>query len=99
MCDAETRYKANGGYIHRKIADNDVLISVGDNVANFNGYITLNPVASFLWDALLKPQTVGSLTCLLTEEFDVSDETARNYVKSFLQMLIGNSMVTVYEEN
>lgn len=42
----ETKYKIREGYIHRKAAGNDVLISVGENVANFNGYITLNPAAA-----------------------------------------------------
>ena len=48
MCEAEIRYRVAEGFVHRQVAGNDVLISVGANVANFNGYITLNPTASFL---------------------------------------------------
>ena len=98
MCKAETRYQVAGGFVHRQVAGNDVLISVGANVANFNGYITLNPTASFLWDALAQPQSVSSLSDLLAEEFDVTRENARNDVTQFLDMLLHNSMVTVYEE-
>ena len=99
MCKNEARYQVREGYVHRQVADNDVLISVGANVANFNGYITLNPTASFLWDALARPRTVSQLTAMLTEEFDVSGETARNDVQQFLDMLLRNAMVTVYEKD
>ena len=94
-----TYYQAKKGFVHRSIAGNDVLISVGANVANFNGYIMLNPTASFLWNALLQPQTVNTLTIMLTEEFDVSEETARNDLENFLEMLIRNSMVNDYEQD
>ena len=42
-------YQASQNFIHRKIADSDVLISVGSNIANFNGYIELNGSAADLW--------------------------------------------------
>ena len=87
------RYQVRDGYIHRQVAGNDVLISVGANVANFNGFISLNPTASFLWDALSQPHTSLELTRLLTEEFDVSEQTAREDVEEFLRMLLANSMV------
>ena len=91
------KYRAKEGYIHRKVADNDVLISVGANVANFNGYITLNPSASFIWDSLKEPKTADELTKLMTEEFEVSEDVAYSDVKNFLEMLQRNSMVDVYE--
>ena len=98
MREAEVRYQLAGRFVHRRVAGNDVLISVGANVANFNGYIMLNPTASFLWDALARPQSVSSLTDLLTEEFDVTRENAQNDVTHFLDMLMQNSMVINYEE-
>lgn len=98
MGEAEIRYQVAEGFVHRQVAGNDVLISVGANVANFNGYITLNPTASFLWDALTQFRTAGELTALLTEEFDVSIETAKKDVAVFLDMLRRNKMVVAYED-
>lgn len=92
------RYQAKNCYVHRKVAGNDVLISVGANVARFNGYITLNPTASFLWDALIQPRTAAELTQMMTEEFEVSRETAQTDVEQFLEMLTQNDMVTAYGE-
>jgi hypothetical protein len=91
-------YQVKECYIHRKVAENDVLISVGANVANFNGYITLNPSASFLWDALKTPKTTEELVRILTEEFDVTEEIAISDIDNFLEMLQRNSMVNVYED-
>lgn len=99
MGKTKSRYQAADGFVHRQVAGNDVLISIGANVANFNGYITLNPTASFLWDALAQPRTVSELTDLLTEEFDVSGEIAEKDVTLFLQMLQRNAMVKVYEDD
>ena len=78
MCKTQVRYQAKEGFVHRQVAGNDVLISVGANVANFNGYITLNTTASFLWNALAQLRTAGELESLLTAEFDVSAEIAHN---------------------
>lgn len=98
MCKTQLRYQAADGFVHRQVAGSDVLISVGANVANFNGYITLNPTASFLWDALAQLRTAGELETLLTAEFDVSAEIAHRDVMLFLEMLQRNEMVSVYEE-
>ena len=94
----EPRYQAQKGFVHRQVADTDILISVGANVANFNGYIELNPTASFIWDALTQPRTVNELTDMLTEEFDVSREIAFKDVTLLMEMLKQNSMVIVYED-
>lgn len=98
MGNMDTRYQVREDFVHRQVAQADVLISIGANVANFNGYITLNPTASFLWDALSQPRTAGELTDLLTAEFDVTPETAGKDVALFLEMLRHNEMVNVYEE-
>ena len=50
-------YQVNSAYLHRTIAGEDILISLGGNIANFNGYVALNATASFLWDSLKTPKT------------------------------------------
>ena len=98
MCVKQPRYQAKNGFVHRQVAGIDVLISVGENIANFNGYISLNPTASFIWDSLSEPRTISELINMLTEEFDVSFELANNDVTLFVEMLQRNEMVTVYED-
>ena len=94
MHNGTIRYQAKDCYVHRQVAGNDVLISVGANVANFNGFISLNPTASFLWDMLKEPCTVRELVLAMTEEFDVPEDTANADVLEFLELLKDHSMVT-----
>lgn len=42
------RFQSKSTFVHRRVADSNVLISVGQNIANFNGYIELNTSADFL---------------------------------------------------
>lgn len=93
-----TLYQAESTFVHRKVAGSDVLISVGAGVANFNGYITLNESASFLWEKLQKPVSASDLIRLLREEFEVSEEDARRDVLEFLWLLQNHAMVREIED-
>ena len=88
-------YQAKDGYIHRKVAGSDVLISVGGNVADFNGYIELNASAAFLWDELKTPVTAETLTQKLAEQFNISHAQAAEDVLDFLKDLQEHKMVEV----
>ena len=87
------RYTASPDYIHRKIAGKNVLVSIGGNIANFNGYVQLNDTAAFLWAQLREPKTAGELAAALTAEFDVASEQAGADVREFLDTLAEAGMV------
>lgn len=84
-------------YIHREIAGVDVLISVGGNIADFNGYIELNGSASLLWDALETPQTWFALRQILEERYKISRSQSTADLQEFLAVLQDRQMVTVQE--
>lgn len=88
-------YQAKSGFIHRKVAGADVLVSVGANVENFNGYIELNPSASFLWDALKSPTTGEALAQQLSDTFGIPLSQAQADVLDFVQELLANNMAEV----
>ena len=81
-------------YIHRKVAGTDVLISVGENIANFNGYIELNESASFLWEELREPRTEAELAEALERRFGLSPEQAAEDAGDFLRELAAKHMVS-----
>ncbi len=89
------KFQSKRDYVHRRIADNDVLISVGENIANFNGYIELNSSTAFLWDEMKEPRTSGELEKLLEEHFHLSHEKAVEDVIDFLNKLKEHDMVTM----
>ncbi len=89
------KYQASKDYIHRKIADSDVLISVGSNIANFNGYIQINDSAVSLWEQLAEPSTLEQLEKVLEDKYGISHEQAVEDVIDFLNELKDHDMVTM----
>ena len=88
-------YQAKDGYIHRKVTGMDVLIPVGENIANFNGCIELNESAAFLWKQLSNPQTLEELEEKLVAEFEIDLQQAKDDVWDFVKKLHMNNMVVV----
>ena len=89
----QKHYRRVPDYIYRFIDGSHVLISVGANIADFNGYIQLNETAAFLWRSLEEPKTAKELAAELSEEFDVSAEEAREDVDMFLKELVSQNLV------
>lgn len=88
-------FQAAPGFIHRKILDGDMLISVNQNIANFNGYIELNASAALLWDTLKDACTIDTLASELESRFDIAHMKAIADVLNFLHELQEHQMVTV----
>ena len=84
-------YRTAPGFIHRKIANSDVLVSM--NVAAFNGYIALNETCAFLWDLMATPQSAAQLAQKLTETYDVPYDQALTDVTALLQTMIDRGVV------
>lgn len=80
-------------FIHRKVAGEDILVSVGENVANFNGYIQLNVAAAFLWDEMKSEKTISELETALAKQFDIDSESAHRDTEEFLGQLLERGMV------
>lgn len=88
-------FQTKDTYVYRKIAGGDVLISIGENIANFNGYVELNKSAALLWRAMQEPLTVGELEKLLEKHFEIPHQQAVRDVLEFLKVLQENNMLLV----
>lgn len=88
-------FQAKAGFVHRKVAGTDVLISVGENVANFNGYVELNPSAAWIWDQLQQPRTQEQLADGLAQAFGIDLDLAARDTLAFLSELREHNMVVV----
>lgn len=91
----DKRFQTKKTYIHRKVAGNEVLISIGENIANFNGYIELNASAAFLWDQMKEPCTLCELEKALEESFGLPYAQAVEDVLDFLNELQEHEMIEV----
>ena len=64
-----------------------MVIPVGNNIADFNGIISLNETAAFLWVKLKEGTEPGILVSALLEEYDVEQAQAEKDVSEFLTLL------------
>ena len=88
-------YQASEHFVHRKVADSDVLISIGSNIADFNGYIEINPSAALLWTRMQTPCRLHDLEQTLEEAYGISHRQAVEDVLDFLKELMEHRMVVV----
>lgn len=87
------RLITNKNYIMREIAGAPLLISVGQEIADFCGIINLNESARILWEALEKGATREELIEKLRGAYDISTERACQDVDSTLKILLERGMI------
>ena len=80
--------KVDKEFILREIAGEYVIIPTGKTVLSFNGLISVNEVGAFLWNMLQKDVTLDELVTGVLEEYDVDEETAREDIQAFLDVLV-----------
>ncbi|WP_455544014.1 PqqD family protein [Intestinibacter sp.] len=85
--------KRNQDFILRNIAGEYIMVATGDATQTFNGMITLNDVAAFIWENIDESQTVENLIESVLNEFDIDEKTAREDVEGFTSDLIKMGMI------
>lgn len=79
--------KIKSGFMLRTVADNYIVVPVGEASKQFNGMITLNETSAFLWNFLVKGISEEKLVDELMKKYDVSREIATRDVKLFIDKL------------
>ena len=82
------KLKRNENLVARTIAGQTMLVPVGQMAAAFNGMITLNTTAKFIWEHMEEVSTREELTAMMLDAFEVDEETANSHVNGFLDMLL-----------
>lgn len=85
--------KIKEGFLARQIVGEWIVIPVGERVVDFNGIITLNETALFLWELLQQETQQEALLDSLTAEFDVSPAQAQADLAEFLDSLRANGLL------
>lgn len=97
-CYENTPIKASKNYILRAVAGENMIVPIGQGIANFSGVISANASAAFLWNKLQNEITQGELEQMLVEEYEISVEQAKEDVKNFLSVLSQRNMLEVTNE-
>lgn len=74
-------------------ADGEVLMM---HIAS-GSYFGLNEVASFIWNALAQPRSVGELCAAVTAEFEVDEAECRRDVLRFVQSMLDDGLAETSE--
>lgn len=85
--------KIKSGFAKRNIAGSNIVVPVGSKSVDFNGMITLNESGAFFWDCFCKDITVDDAVKMVTAEYDVDAEKAREDIEGFVKMLRDNALL------
>ena len=77
--------KTNKDFMLRKIAGESILVATGEATQRFNGMITLNEVATFIWENIDACETEDELIGKILSEFDIDEEIARDDAREFIE--------------
>jgi len=78
----------NPDFVYRKVIEETILVPVHMDIADMDGIYTLNEIGAFVWEQLGTSLTLEHLQNLVLDEYDVSPETAKSDLKTFLGELL-----------
>lgn len=79
--------KLRGEFVVRQVMDCVAAIPVGATALQLNGMILLNDVSRVIWECLSKGSTVDQMVTAVTDQFEVSQQEAKEDVLEFLDKL------------
>lgn len=80
-------------FVLREIAGDYVIVPVGESMRGINGIISVNEVGALLWKCLQQEQTEADLIKAVLDEYDVSEENARDDIREFLDEMRKNDLI------
>lgn len=86
-------------FIKRDINGESILIPTGDTAREFNGMITLQGTAGFIWDHIEEATSLEHLIDMITDEFDVDRKTAGSDAIFFIMQLLRAGMIRTSGKN
>lgn len=75
------------GYMLRHVLDVDLVIGIGSEAYEPNCIMSLNETGAFLWNCMETGAEESELVQKMTDEFEVTEETAAKDVAVFLNQL------------
>lgn len=82
--DIQTLCKMKSKFVAREVGNELIIVPLTGNVAQMSELFTLNETAKFLWENISENASNEDIAKLLTDEFEVDAETARQDVAAFL---------------
>jgi len=85
--------KINDGFLLRKIVGANIVVPIGERIAEFNGTITLRGISAQIWELLKEDRTFDELLAYILSMYDVDEETAKNDLNDMIELLEANGVL------
>ncbi len=86
--------KIKDTFLLKNVAGKTIVVPVGKATLDFNAIITLNETGAFLFAKLQeKDMTQAELISALLEEYDVTEEQAKNDIERFVKSITDAGVV------
>ena len=85
--DLQTLYKIKSKFVAREVGNEMILVPLTGNVAQMSELFTLNETARFIWQNITENTTIADIENLMTTEFDIDTETAKEDIDKFMKQL------------
>ena len=79
--------KIKEGFMLREVADNFVVVPVGNASIEFKGLINLNSVGAFIWKCLESDTTIEEVADKLAKEYAIDEQLALHDTEVFISKL------------
>lgn len=86
-------YKKNDDIVHRKIADETILVPIRGTLADMEKIFSLNPVAENIWSQIDEKRSLLDIRENILETFDVEKEQAESDITDFISQLIDAELI------
>ncbi len=85
--------KIKNGFMLRDVANQTMVVAVGEASKEFNGIIRLNSTGKFLWELLQNDTSKEQLIKAMTTEYDIDSATAEKDIDAFIDVLRGADLL------
>ncbi|MGN0468965.1 MAG: PqqD family protein [Acutalibacteraceae bacterium] len=79
--------------VFRSVADENMLIPVGETVGEYNGIFTLTEVGAQIWKLIEKGSDENQIVKEIIKEYEIDEETAKKDVEEFIDRLCSLGIV------
>ena len=77
--------KRKTDFMMQSVGGANLLVPLGAQVMDLNGFITLNDTAACVWELLDQERSLYELVAAVAERFDITPEIAHTDVQNFLE--------------
>lgn len=86
--------KLKYNFVTNEVADKIVAVAVGDDLAEFNGFIKMNDVGASIFNKLKEDTDIDGVIAAMKKEYpDTPDAEVRETVEEFIKKLEGAGVI------